>query len=136
MRQTFSSMEEFNGRIEPKKDGLIWRIGNGESIKVWTDRWIPRPSTFMIQTPIASLDVDAKVAELIDTDLKWWKESLLGTLFTSEEVDLIKSIPINIGGKDDKLVWHFSNNGLFSVKSAYHLHEEVYAGTEGGSPTR
>jgi hypothetical protein len=24
------------------REGLVWRIGNGSSVKVWEDNWIPR----------------------------------------------------------------------------------------------
>ena len=30
------------------KEGLVWRIGNGTQVRIWKDRWIPRPSTFMV----------------------------------------------------------------------------------------
>jgi hypothetical protein len=33
------------------KRGLIWRVGDGSAIHIWGDRWIPNPTTFMIQTP-------------------------------------------------------------------------------------
>jgi hypothetical protein len=26
--------------------GLLWRVGNGESINIWGDKWLPSPTTF------------------------------------------------------------------------------------------
>jgi hypothetical protein len=25
------------------KEGILWRIGDGKSVAIWKDRWIPRP---------------------------------------------------------------------------------------------
>nr|TKW10040.1 hypothetical protein SEVIR_6G099700v2 [Setaria viridis] len=33
------------------KEGLIWRIGNGEKVKIWEDPWLPRGSTRKPVTP-------------------------------------------------------------------------------------
>ena len=30
----------------------VWRVGNGESIKIWGDRWIMSPTSYAIQSPI------------------------------------------------------------------------------------
>lgn len=38
----------------------------------------------MIQSLDASLDVDAKIYELIDGDIKWWKKSLIHNMFSSQ----------------------------------------------------
>lgn len=32
------------------KECLFWRIGNGESVKIWHDKWILRPSSFKVQS--------------------------------------------------------------------------------------
>jgi hypothetical protein len=28
--------------LELLKKGIIWRIGNGNAVKIWRDRWLPR----------------------------------------------------------------------------------------------
>jgi hypothetical protein len=36
--------------LELLKQGLLWRVGNGEKINIWRDRWLPRDFNM---TPIA-----------------------------------------------------------------------------------
>ena len=80
------------------KEGLIWRIGNGTKTQIWKDKWIPRSSTFMIQSPPRRLDPEAKVCELLDVEKKWWDLTLLQELFTKEEVELVLSMSISTTG--------------------------------------
>lgn len=37
------------------KVGLVWSIGNGRSIDIWCDKWVPIHSTCLIQTPVNTL---------------------------------------------------------------------------------
>jgi len=30
------------------KEGLVWRVGDGKSIHIWNDWWLPTPSSFMV----------------------------------------------------------------------------------------
>jgi hypothetical protein len=75
------------------KQGLMWRVGDGASVHIWHDRWIPKPSTYSIQSPIRCLDSEAKVSALIDTDTMWWNIPLIQEIFMKEEAELICSIP-------------------------------------------
>jgi hypothetical protein len=101
--------------------GLIWGVGDVMSIKLWKDCWIPLPSTFKVQSPERILNSDATVSVLIDKDLRWWNVSLIHEIFLQDEAALICSIPICPGSQRDRLVWTGTKNGLFMVKSAYHL---------------
>lgn len=38
------------------KDSLMWRIGNGQSIKIWEAQCINRAYSFKVQSPINILD--------------------------------------------------------------------------------
>jgi hypothetical protein len=70
------------------------RVGDGRSIKIWEDRWIPSPSTYSIQSPVYILEHDAKVCSLIDDDTKWWNKALVCSIFNKEEADIICCMPI------------------------------------------
>jgi hypothetical protein len=107
------------------ENGLIWRIGDGATAGIWHDRWIPLPSTFKIQSQPKSIQINAKVKELIDVDTKWWNMQRLKENFSSEEVRAITSIPLSGVGHSDVKVWRGTDSGLFTVRSAYHLANEI-----------
>ena len=113
--------------------GLIWRVGNGESVKIWGDRWIPYPSTYAIQTPPWILDKESKVSALIDENTHWWNSSLVSEIFGAEEAALIFNIPISPARQHDTLVWLETKNGEFSVKTAYHMAKENMEASNGSS---
>lgn len=31
--------------------GIRWQVGDGKNIRVWCDKWVPRPSTYMVVSP-------------------------------------------------------------------------------------
>jgi hypothetical protein len=50
------------------KEGLVWRIGNGQKIKVWEDNWIPRSGLMRpLGTKPDSVPV-SRVSELLHAD--------------------------------------------------------------------
>lgn len=44
------------GSCDLLKEGLYRQIGNGETTRIWGDKWIPIPSTHAIQSPPRLLD--------------------------------------------------------------------------------
>ncbi|KAJ0096619.1 hypothetical protein Patl1_27305 [Pistacia atlantica] len=115
------------------ESGLMWRIGDGSKVRIWQDKWLPSASSFKIQSQCLGMDPEAKVATLIDPQSKSWKLDLLKDLFSESEVNIICRIPISIFNRPDKIVWRCSQNGLFSVKSAYHLQVESQISSRGQS---
>ena len=101
--------------------GRVWRVGNGESIKICGDRWLPQASNTRVISPITGLALEARVCDIIDQGSFTWKASLIDQNFLSHEAKLIKGIPLSLQGGLDKQVWLPSNNGAFTTHSAYHL---------------
>ncbi|XP_042988726.1 uncharacterized protein LOC122316260 [Carya illinoinensis] len=103
------------------KQGLVWRVGTGQNIKVWGDRWIPTLVSHCIQSPVTVLNSDARVNELIDGSRGIWKEELVKEVLNEGKAMTVCNLPISKSGLPDKQIWGYTKDGFFSVKSAYHL---------------
>jgi hypothetical protein len=78
-----------------------------------------------VQSPKNGWIEDTRVCEFIDNDTKNWNRTLIESTFLPEEARTILDIPISPFLPRDKLTWRGTNNGEFSVRSAYHLGLEV-----------
>ncbi|WVZ60625.1 hypothetical protein U9M48_010618, partial [Paspalum notatum var. saurae] len=101
------------------EDGIIWRIGNGESVRIWEDPWLPKGTTRKPITPKGS-SVLTKVSELINPMMGAWDDQLINEIFWPEDAAIILQIPID-EQMEDWPAWHYDAKVLFSVKSAYKL---------------
>jgi len=99
----------------------MWRIRNGEQVRIWGNKWIPTSPNYQVQFPVQGLHHEARVNTLIDLGSGWWNFDLIQAIFYVEEAARICSLVISPLKHDDKLVWTSSKNGCFSVRSAYHL---------------
>ena len=95
------------------KEGMVWRVGSGEHIRIWQDPWLPARNTIL-----------TKVLELIDPYTHSWDELLVRQTFNPEETDIVLKIPI-FEQHEDFLAWQFDSKGFFSVRSAYRVHLDM-----------
>lgn len=63
------------------KEGLRWRIGSGEGVRIWEDNWLPRDYNLRPITPDLYELGDITVSNLLNTSLGTWDNSLIQTLF-------------------------------------------------------
>ncbi|CAN0906982.1 Uncharacterized mitochondrial protein AtMg00310 [Linum grandiflorum] len=68
--------------------GLRWKVGNGASIRVWGDRWIPSTPGYCVPSPPVCLDVDAKVRDLIDPQIEQWDVAIVESCFSTAIAEL------------------------------------------------
>ena len=102
---------------EALKLGLIKRIGDGASTRIWDDPWIPSNPTLKPIVRLPSSDVTL-VEELMNPVTGEWDEEVLETNFVSVDAQAIMRIP-NGRLDGDLWGWHLERNGNFSVRSAY-----------------
>ncbi|ONI17829.1 hypothetical protein PRUPE_3G181300 [Prunus persica] len=100
------------------EDGLIWRVGNGASIRVFQDRWIPKPFTFK---PLLArgLDWNTTVSNLL-TASGSWDLPLLEQHFSLEDQDIISGIAlVSVSQRGDSKYWFFSKNRKYTINTGY-----------------
>lgn len=101
------------------KEGLIWRVGTGENISVWSDKWVMDENGRGLDSIPTDENKDWKVNHLRLNGTGGWNEALIRNTFSDRDSDLILSIPLSMHNREDKQVWHLTNNGIYSVKTGY-----------------
>lgn len=100
--------------------GIIKRVGDGESTHIWSQNWIPRDS---YKRPIASVvqNPPTMVAVLIESATASWREDIARSVFTPFDVETILGIPLCTRRISDFWAWHEEPRGFFTVRSAYRM---------------
>lgn len=115
---------------------MVWRVGDGNKIRIWLDKWVPKASGGYIQSFARILDRNALVSEILDRDNSWWNMPLIHEIFSAEEVGLICSMAVSPRSGKDRLIWNYTKNGDFTVNSAYHLAKDKFEVDKGSCSNR
>lgn len=99
--------------------GLMWSVGNGESIRFWEDNWIPNLPHFKVSSPLPSGCEWNWVSDFISKQTGTWDMDKLRSCVSEEEAQAIIKIPFSLSDGSDKLIWSLSSSGQYSVKSGY-----------------
>ena len=87
--------------------GAKWRVGNGESIKLWGDKWLPSLTHTSMEGPLAAELQNATVSSLINPATRSWNSSILCRLFSHNEALEIQKIQLSQQSNEDALFWSF-----------------------------
>lgn len=99
--------------------GIRWKIGDGTKVNVWTENWLRDADNMKVQTPMILDMNNLTVHDLLIPGAREWDVELINDLFITRDVEEITSIPLCHGLSCDQRIWHFSNKGMYSVKSGY-----------------
>nr|XP_027108781.1 uncharacterized protein LOC113728591 [Coffea arabica] len=108
---------------EVLEEGLRRRVGDGESIKIWEDRWLPGIEDGKIRSQRKDDSKIQRVSELI-RDGKWDRELLRQEFEEKDRLQILK-IPLSLGKVMDRFYWARSSSGVYSVKTGYQLIKEM-----------
>lgn len=93
------------------KRGLCWRVGNGKSIDIFNDPWIPNLPGFRCGINTVN-DLKLKVESLIHSNGSL-NENLVRSLVNPFEANAILQIPIHMRGCDDIRYWISKDKGHY-----------------------
>ncbi|KAL0003298.1 hypothetical protein SO802_017079 [Lithocarpus litseifolius] len=71
------------------RKGLRRRVGNGESIHIWQDSWLPSPTTYKVSSPVNLLPSDAKAGHGV---LWMWFDRLLDAIRSPSLLEKVAAI--------------------------------------------
>ena len=103
--------------LELLKKGIIWRVGNGASIRAWRDPWIPRNHQLRPITARRRCRL-RWVADFIDPNGSW-NMALVRQHFLHVDVAEIIKIKPSTRNQEDFLAWHPEKRGMFTMRNAY-----------------
>ncbi|XP_030936331.1 uncharacterized protein LOC115961495 [Quercus lobata] len=103
------------------REGMVWRIGNGQSVRIREDKWLPVQSNRSVISSLPSVAPETKVSSLINPELRGWNSSLVNQLFLPYKASVICGMPLSIRLPLDKIIWGLTPSGMFTTKSAYKL---------------
>ena len=101
-------------------EGLCWRVSNGKSINLWSDKWIPSMNNIRPLIP-RSLPLDSKVSVLIDENIGNWRVDLISNVFLPFEAHTISHLPLSRRLPEDVMFLRHTRSGLYTIKTGYHV---------------
>lgn len=84
--------------------GRRWTVGNGKSIHIWSDNWLPSISHPRVLSLVQASRAIAKVSDLIADGSREWNSIVVRQVFCAEEANSILSIPLSIRLPVDRVV--------------------------------
>ncbi|KAF7808310.1 putative ribonuclease H protein At1g65750 family [Senna tora] len=104
------------------RDGLVWRIGDGQQVRFWTDSWLPNGKKLEEYAfhPLSVAEQHKPVSEFIFASGAWaWDK--FDSLVPADVCSMINTVmPPSSALPPDKVAWKHSRDGMFTTRSAYH----------------
>ena len=100
--------------------GIRWGIGDGKTVKILGDNWIPRFPPDMIK-PRSPIPMVATVNCLMDEESSSWSHENVHAFFEPDVAAKILQVPISRHAGDDFVCWPFTRHGTYTVRSGYNL---------------
>jgi hypothetical protein len=113
--------------VELLKEGVVWRIGDGTDVNIWSDQWLNRTDAAKTITP-RDRCLLTRVSELIDPVKNKWDVNLVRNNFWGIDVKAILATPLR-EDFEDYYAWLFEESGVFAVKAAYKLYVRLRDGS-------
>ena len=101
--------------------GSYWRIGDGRSVLIRGDKWLPGLHHSKVLSPQNHFPMNTKVCALMNENGTSWDVDRVRGEFLPFEANEILSIPLSSRRPVDRRIWKETKNGVYSTKSANRL---------------
>lgn len=105
--------------------GALWLIGDGRSIDIWDDAWIPGCRGGRLHEIVGCDEfITGQVEQLIDRGRHVWKIENLEFCVPEEDCTAIEQIPILPSCIPNRLIRPFEKFGNFSVSTCLWFYQK------------
>ncbi|KAG7559018.1 Reverse transcriptase zinc-binding domain [Arabidopsis thaliana x Arabidopsis arenosa] len=102
--------------------GLSWVIGDGSTLKFWVDKWVSnRPLLESVSGEMPANYESLTAKDLWRHGSGWMLEKIVPHVSQNVRLELATIVIDSVTGAKDRISWGESQNGEFTVQSAYAL---------------
>lgn len=101
--------------------GLRFLVGDGKEIQLWNDLWLPINPPRPPRPLLGAEDQFHFVEDLMNNRNSGWDMEKIETIIVPKDRALIMQLKLSAQSNHDLLGWHYTNYGLYTVKSSYWL---------------
>ncbi|XP_019097444.1 PREDICTED: uncharacterized protein LOC109131210 [Camelina sativa] len=106
--------------------GARWLVGSGSNISVWRDPWIPDHQPRPANGRGRVLHPNLMVNHLINPLTLDWHLPIFEEFLDPADIQLVRSLTVSKSLTSDRVIWHYTKSGKYSVKSGYRLARELH----------
>ena len=110
-------MEKFVSGSTNFEERCFWRVGNGASISVLKDCWLPNHPTKKILFQPKEEIWEWKVSDLVDWQNHQWDKERITAMFHQFDAEAILQVPLSRRVVQDVLVWSILKKGKYTIRS-------------------
>ncbi|XP_057437799.1 uncharacterized protein LOC130729959 [Lotus japonicus] len=103
----------------------IMRVGDGKSIHIWKDDWLPGGAPLLFRDDLVEEWRISKVSGLLHYPQGGSKQDLIEMVFAPATAQRILVVPVLIFPIEDSLFWPSNTHGNYTSKSGYHFVQVV-----------
>ena len=107
------------------RKGCCWRVGNGASIRVLQDCWLPNHPTKKIFFQSEEEIWEWRVSNLVDWQIHQWDKERIMAILHQFDADAILQVPLSRRVVQDVLMWSFAKKGRYTVRSGYFVAKQL-----------
>ncbi|CAL8104620.1 unnamed protein product [Prunus armeniaca] len=112
----FSLLEGRDALIKDSRCQIFYR----KNTNIWKDIWLPPPHDGIINVrQIVLPSAPQQVYEIMEKETHSWKLELIKPYVQPHTLEIIRCCTIANTERQDRVVWPWTTNGAYSVKSGY-----------------